>query len=916
MDILSSDSDWESDSGSELDFLYSGQAHCILSSLEESLGKIDDFLSFERGFVHGDIVCSAVDPSGQMGRVVNVKMSVDLENVNGKIIKDVDSKDLLKIRSISLGDYVVHGPWIGRAEKILDNVTIIFDDGTKCEVTAPDKEKVLPVFPNMLEDSVYPYYPGQKVQVRLSGASKSSRWLCGSWKENQDIGTVSSVKAGLVYVDWIACALVGCESSLPAPQHLQAAKNLTLLPCFSHEGWQLGDWCMLSDCKGVKEQMVFDESNLELSNEHDKIGKGSKRQSSCSNFNEIFVIVKTKTRVDVLWQDGDSSLGLDSQSLVPVNVVNAYEFWPGQFVVEKSACDDQHVSGNQRWGVVSAVDAKEHTVRVNWKSTTVNQATDVQANQMEETLGAYELVEHPDYSYCYGDIVFRNVDQADKHHLSRGMSMGDTESKDCNRHHIHNGYLSCIGYVTGFIDGVVEVVWASGVKTKVEPSDIFRIDKYGNSVTNSAMNEQNIDEMNEEKEMIDLDKQSSSLKGKDLLNSNSKNESKTCPWKSSSFFLPQSTVGFFKGIAASIFESFGSTSLSGPLPYDSISKDDNQSETPEEKGIPENCKLCTEMQPVIPGEMQRSEITSLKWEVNLFQDNKEFPPSPESKSVGQFRQFEMVNDCSDHQFIEGAGKGLFSIYEVKRSWLKKVQQEWSTLEKDLPESIYVRIYEERMDLLRAAIVGAPGTPYHDGVFFFDIYFPPEYPLEPPLVYYHSGGLRVNPNLYESGKICLSLLNTWTGTGTEVWNPESSNILQVLLSLQALVLNEKPYFNEAGYDKQIGRAEGEKNSVSYNENAFLMTWKSMLYLLRRPPKHFEALMEEHLQQRSQNILLACKAYMEGAPVACLTGSGQMEHRCERGSSTGFKLMLAKIFPKLVEAFSAHGIDCSQFAELAH
>lgn len=48
------------------------------------------------------------------------------------------------------------------------------------------------------------------------------------------------------------------------------------------------------------------------------------------------------------------------------------------------------------------------------------------------------------------------------------------------------------------------------------------------------------------------------------------------------------------------------------------------------------------------------------------------------------------------------------------------------------ETIYVRVFEERMDLLRAAIVGTPGTPYHDGLFFFDICFPPEYPNEPPV----------------------------------------------------------------------------------------------------------------------------------------------------------------------------------------
>ena len=80
-----------------------------------------------------------------------------------------------------------------------------------------------------------------------------------------------------------------------------------------------------------------------------------------------------------------------------------------------------------------------------------------------------------------------------------------------------------------------------------------------------------------------------------------------------------------------------------------------------------------------------------------------------------------------------------------------------------------------------------------------------------LVYYHSGGLRLNPNLYESGKVCLSLLNTWTGKTNEVWNPTSSNVLQILVSIQGLVLNAKPYFNEPVYEKQNGSVEGEKKS---------------------------------------------------------------------------------------------------------
>ena len=50
----------------------------------------------------------------------------------------------------------------------------------------------------------------------------------------------------------------------------------------------------------------------------------------------------------------------------------------------------------------------------------------------------------------------------------------------------------------------------------------------------------------------------------------------------------------------------------------------------------------------------------------------------------------------------------------------------------LSDTIYVRVYETRMDLLRALIVGPAGTPYHDGLFVFDVLFPPTYPDIPPV----------------------------------------------------------------------------------------------------------------------------------------------------------------------------------------
>lgn len=79
------------------------------------------------------------------------------------------------------------------------------------------------------------------------------------------------------------------------------------------------------------------------------------------------------------------------------------------------------------------------------------------------------------------------------------------------------------------------------------------------------------------------------------------------------------------------------------------------------------------------------------------------------------------------------------------------------------------------------------------------------------------------------------------------------------------------------------------------------------------QHFEALVQEHLGKQWKNILLACKAYMDGAPVGSAFQPKNLDQEPIKGSSTGFKIMLGKLYPKLVEAFSDKGIDCSQLAD---
>lgn len=63
-----------------------------------------------------------------------------------------------------------------------------------------------------------------------------------------------------------------------------------------------------------------------------------------------------------------------------------------------------------------------------------------------------------------------------------------------------------------------------------------------------------------------------------------------------------------------------------------------------------------------------------------------------------------------------------------------------------------------------------------------------------------------------------------------------------MSLQGLVLVRNPYFNEAGYEKQVGTLDGDRNSRPYNESAFLHTCRTSLRLLQSPPPPFAPLIK--------------------------------------------------------------------------
>lgn len=192
---------------------------------------------------------------------------------------------------------------------------------------------------------------------------------------------------------------------------------------------------------------------------------------------------------------------------------------------------------------------------------------------------------------------------------------------------------------------------------------------------------------------------------------------------------------------------------------------------------------------------------------------------------------------------------------------RTVRKEMKLLKTSLPPGIWVRGYEDRMDLYSVMIRGPERTPYEDGLFFFDFQLSADYPRAPPLCHYVTYcSDKLNPNLYEDGKVCVSLLGTWSGKGTEVWTSQS-NLLQVIISIQGLILVSEPYFNEAGYERQKGTQQGRENSRMYNEMVVLKLIQAMAKVIQAPPDIFKEEIIHHFLIKASRQVQRLECWLE-------------------------------------------------------
>jgi len=185
-----------------------------------------------------------------------------------------------------------------------------------------------------------------------------------------------------------------------------------------------------------------------------------------------------------------------------------------------------------------------------------------------------------------------------------------------------------------------------------------------------------------------------------------------------------------------------------------------------------------------------------------------------------WKRFEVLPSApADHAFYSSPPA------QTSRGFMARLSREYRALQSSLPDSILVRAYEDRTDLLRCLIIGPENTPYQDAPFVIDWMLDSNFPQSPPIAHFLSwtnGNGRVNPNLYEEGKVCLSILGTWAGDKSETWSASRSSLLQAFVSIQGLVLVREPWFCEPAYEKLRGTEEGIVNSRLYSEKAYVLS----------------------------------------------------------------------------------------------
>jgi ubiquitin-protein ligase len=197
------------------------------------------------------------------------------------------------------------------------------------------------------------------------------------------------------------------------------------------------------------------------------------------------------------------------------------------------------------------------------------------------------------------------------------------------------------------------------------------------------------------------------------------------------------------------------------------------------------------------------------------------------------------------------------LREIKNLYLQQSQR-------NILENDYLIHYDENNINRVQAIIRAPDDSVYRHKFVrLDFNIPDNYPHSPPEVtFVNYDGVRIHPNMYENGKCCATILNTWGDSKFEKWT-SSMGIETILLTFHSFFDNN-PYTYEPG-----GRDDS-----SYTVYVLYQSWISCLirYLQNERIESFNKFIHSYMLANIDGIFGDLSILQETYP------SGYYESRC--------------------------------------
>ncbi|KAJ4309707.1 hypothetical protein N0V94_008805 [Neodidymelliopsis sp. IMI 364377] len=718
-------------------------------------------------------------------------------------IRNVTADELINVHEYVEGAIVVYGDWVGRIENVYDEVAIKLSNNSVVVVEDPGELEHDEVTVERLS-------VGDTVKTK-KGNLRRGLWRYGAFDPNiKPEGMVVETRPIEIDVQWLARSIAATDNSFAAeepPVNLGrdefesasfyrydasagAAATLPMSANGTDRAYHVtdvavGDRVRFKDLAGAA--VKYDGTHtLPNGYPQGKVNRITRTETLGYDMN-VFLVMQTHTQVTVQWQDLTISEDVSSSLIPDPNVEDDDEVWPAEVICSKedkasSTETGQWMKEPQKVGIVQAVKSRDRIASVRWfkdheikffGADLLRPARTGALVETNEDVSLYDIYSSPALTRRRGDFVLVHPSsvQEDVSNVTGPNWFGEVVD------------LGLDGKATVRLGAAKPVV-----DITVEYENLTLA--YSSDMDNEFMNMQ---------EGLDGDSIEDSEEDMSDFDSASFNEM----WIEYEGMDGEPPVGDEADWSTEDEEEMeeeddddDDISMPDVEPTDGV---DTSKTTPETKSPVEHSgstdSTHNPANDAVPELQVNADGLSDLPTSFLILDT---PPPP------------------SHHYLSNTSAS-------SSAFMRRIAKEHKILRGSLPPNIFVRTWESRLDLLRVLIIGPSDTPYEYAPFVIDFHLGSSYPQAPPEAFFHSwtnGNGPVNPNLYEDGKICLSLLGTWhTDERNESWSPAKSTLLQVLVSIMGLVLVKDPYYNEAGYDVQRSAPETKLSSALYTERAY-------------------------------------------------------------------------------------------------